>query len=256
MGTLIKLELRKMLFKKRVFIVWAGALFLSFVSIRTFSIEETYADLFSKGYGLVPLMGLLMFMVFSGAYTLEYHSNMAGLINTTKNGKKEIVSAKSVAAGIGASIVNLSIFLTVCLSALTKYQFEGLGLPLKNLWYFGKSGSSITVLQMILMMIITIIMGSFFFAQLGLFLSSISQSATIPFIFGGFIMGLPYIIEGFLKQIGLATYLTFTPLWGMMSCQLIRYQASAITIMILIGIFIVGIVFLPKLTYKAFTKEK
>lgn len=255
MGTLITLELRKMLLKKRMLIVWVGVLFLSFVSIRAFSIEETYADIFSKGYELVPLMGILMFMLFSGAYTLEYNSNMAGLIKTTKNGKRKIVFAKSLAAGVGASIVNLSVFLTICLSALTKHKFAGLDLPLKSLWYFGKSGSDITVLQMMLIMVVTIIIGSFFFAQLGLFLSSISNSAAIPFIFGGLIMGLPYILEGFLKPMGLAKYLVFTPLWGMMSSQLIRYKAPVITPIIILMIFIVGSVFLTRFTYKAFAKR-
>ena len=115
MGTIIRLELRKMLLKKRMLVVWAGVLFLSFVSIRAFSIEETYADIFSKGYGLVPLMGLMMFMLFSGGYTSEYSSNMGSLIKTTKNGKREFVIGKAVAAGIGAAIINLSIFSTVCL---------------------------------------------------------------------------------------------------------------------------------------------
>ncbi|WP_248484597.1 hypothetical protein [Tepidibacter aestuarii] len=255
MGTLIKLELRKILLKKRMLIVLTGSLFLSFVSIRAFSIEETYADIFSKGYGLVPLMGIMMFMMFSGTYTSEYNSNMSELIKTTKNGKKEIVLAKSIASGLGAAIINLLVFLTVCLSALTKHEFGGLELPLKSLWYFRKSGSDITVIQMILIMIVTITIWSFFFAQLGLFLSSISKSAAIPFIFGGLIMGVPYILEGFLKGIGFAKYLGFTPLWAMMSCQLIRYNVGFATPFILLGIFVVGMIVFPKLTYKAFIKN-
>ncbi|GAA0181958.1 membrane protein [Clostridium sediminicola] len=256
MGTLIKLEIRKMLFKKRMLVVWIGVLFLSFVSIRAFSIEETYADIFSKGYGLVPLMGLMMFMVFSGTYTSEYSSNMAGLIKTTKNGKIEIVRAKLIATGTAASIINISVFLTMCLSALTKFKFKGLDIPLKNLWYFGKSGSDITVLQMILIMMVTIIIGSFFFAQVGLFLSSISKSAAVPFIFGGLIMGLPYILEGFLKNLGLAKYLAFTPLWGMMSCQLIRYKAPFLALITFIVLFAAGLILFPKFTLKAFIGEK
>jgi len=256
MGTLIKLELRKMLLKKRMLIVLAGSLFLSFVSIRAFSIEETYADIFSKGYGLVPLMGIMMFMMFSGAYTLEYSSNMSGLIKTTKNGKKEIVIAKSIAAGIGAAITNLSVFLTVCLSALTKHKFNGLDLPLKNLWYFGKSGSNITVIQMILIMIVTITIWSFFFAQIGLCLSSISKSAAIPFIFGGLIMGAPYVLEGFFKGMGYVKYLAFTPLWGMMSCQFIRYNIAFASALALLGIFAAGMIVFPKVTYKAFIKNQ
>jgi len=256
MGTLIRLEIRKMLFKKRMLIVWLGSLFLSFVTIRAFSIEETYADIFSKGYGLVPLMGIMMFMMFSGAYTLEYSSNMGGLIKTTENGKRKIVLAKLVAAGISASIINVSVFLTVCLAALTKFKFEGLDLPLENLWYFGKSGSNITVIQMILIMIATIILGSFFFAQVGLFLSSLSKSAAVPFILGGLFMGLPYILEGVLRNLGLVKYLFFTPLWGMMSCELIRFKAPMVAPIFLIVMFVVTSLLLIKFTLKAFIKQE
>ncbi|WBW97768.1 hypothetical protein [Oceanirhabdus sp. W0125-5] len=255
MGTLIRLELRKMLLKKRMFIVWVGVIFLSFVSITDISIDETYAMIFSKGYGLVPLMGLMMFMMFSGGYTSEYSSNMGSLIKTTKYGKREFVIGKALAAGIGALIINLSIFLTVCLSGLTKFKFAQLNLPLKNLWYFGKSGSDITVIQMILIMVITIIIGSFFFAQLGLFLSSISKSAAIPFIFGGLIMGIPYIADDFLPR-ELVKYLGLTPLWGMMSCQIIRYKVPVIILIIGIAVMGVGILLLPRLTLKAFLKDK
>lgn len=256
MGTLIKLEMRKMLLKKRMFIVWAGVLGLSWIMITDISIQETYAEMFNKAYGIVPLMGLMMFMMFSGAYTLEYNSNMVELIKVTKNGKRQIVFAKSVAAGVSASIINLSVCLTMWLSGLTKHKFAGLDLPLKSFWYFGKSGSDITVLQMILIMVVTIIIGSFFFAQIGLFLSSISKSAAVPFIFGGIIMGLPYMLENPLEMIGLEKYLSFTPLWGMMSCQLVRYKAPIIALIMLIVIFTAGLVLLPKVTLKAFSKEQ
>jgi len=255
MGMLIRLELRKMLCRKRMFIVWAFVLFLSFIMITDISIDESYAMIFDKGYGLVPLMGLMMFMMFSGGYTSEYSSNMGSLIKTTKYGKREFVIGKALAAGIGASIINLSIFLTICFSALSKFNFARLDLPLKSLWYFGNSGSDITVLQMILIMIVTIIIGSFFFAQLGLFLSSISKSAAIPFIFGGLIMGLPYIAGDFLPR-GLVKYLGLTPLWGMMSCELIRYKVPVIMPIILLVIMGAGIIVLPRFTVKAFLKDK
>ncbi len=55
---------------------------------------------------------------------------------------------------------------------------------------------------MMIIMIVTVIIGSFIFAQIGLYLSSISKSAVIPFIFGGLIMGIPYLLEGFLVRAG------------------------------------------------------
>ena len=43
---------------------------------------ETYADIFYKIEGSLPLIGLVTFITISGNYTREYESNMVGLINT------------------------------------------------------------------------------------------------------------------------------------------------------------------------------
>lgn len=255
MGILIKAEIRKMLLKPSIIITWIGLLLLSRVLIRSSTAPEVWADAFSKIYGIVPMIGLITFMIISAAYTLEYSSNMNELINTTKNGKKNIIMAKSIGAGISTTIVNLSIVILMYIDALMKSDFKGLDLPLKELWYFGNSGSNLTVLQMMIILIITVIVGSFFFSQLGLYLSAISRSASIPFIFGGLLMGFPYILEGILAGGGDAKYVGVTPLWGMMSQQLIRFQVPIVLIVIQIVIVIAGFILLPKLTYKAFIKE-
>lgn len=251
MGILIKSEIKKMLLKPTIIITWIILLLFSRILIRPDTGAQVWADVFSKIPGIVPLIGLITFMIISAAYTLEYSSNMNELINTTQNGKKKVVMAKGIGAGIATSIVNLSIVLTICIDGLIKSNFKGLDLPLKKLWYFGNSGSNITVLQMMIILIITVIIGSFFFSQLGLYLSAISKSASIPFIFGGLLMGVPFVLEGFVN----AKYLGVTPLFGMMSMQLIKYQVPISLIMIQIVIVIVGFIFLPKLTYKAFIKE-
>jgi len=64
-------------------------------------------------------------------------------------------------------------------------------------------------------------------------------------------MGFPYILEPFLPS----KLIAITPLWGMMSSQLIKYQVS-IGIMVIQGlIFIVGGFIFPKFSYAAFTRE-
>ena len=236
MGILIKSEIKKMLLKPTIIITWIVLLLFSRILIRPDTGAKVWADVFSKIPGIVPLIGLITFMIISAAYTLEYSSNMNELINTTQNGKKKVVMAKGIGAGIATSIVNLSIVLTICIDGLIKSNFKGLDLPLKKLWYFGNSGSNITVLQMMIILIITVIIGSFFFSQLGLYLSAISKSASIPFIFGGLLMGLPFVLEGFVN----AKYLGVTPLFGMMSMQLIRYQVPISLIMIQIVIVKIG----------------
>ncbi|MBZ9606562.1 hypothetical protein G9F73_001755 [Clostridium estertheticum] len=255
MGILIKSEIRKMLLKPSIIITWIVLLLFSKILIRPGESVEVWADVFSKISGIVPLIGLITFMIISAVYTLEYSSNMNELINTTQNGKKKVVMAKSIGAGIATSIGNLSIVLTVCIDGLIKSNFKGLDLPLKKVWYFGNSGTNITVLQMMIILIITVIIGSFFFSQLGLYLSAISKSASIPFVFGGLLMGVPYILSGLLSQGVYAKYFGVNPLWGMMSMELIKYQVPISLIMIQIAIVIACFIFLPKLTYKSFIKE-
>ncbi|AFS77600.1 hypothetical protein Curi_c05250 [Gottschalkia acidurici 9a] len=251
MSTLIKSELRKMLFKKSILITWIASLLLGSLLVHNGTSSEVYADIFSKSYGYAPIIGLIMFMILSGSYTLEYDSNMRDLINTTKNGKKKLVMAKGIGSGIATSIVNLSIVITIYLSGLIKTNFKNLEMPLKNLWYFKGIDSDLNVLEMMIIVSITVVLGSFFFSQLGLYLSSISKSASVPFIFGGLIMGIPYVLGGLLPS----KIVVMTPLWGMMSSQLIKDKAS-IGIILMQGIvFIAGYLIFPKLTYDAFTEE-
>lgn len=251
MSNLIKFELKKILLKKSILVTWAASLLLGMLLIHDGTVSDVYADVFFKSYGYTPIMGLLMFMILSGSYTLEYNSNMNELINTTKNGKKKLVTAKGIGAGIATSIINTTIVMTIYLDGLRKANFEGLDMPLKNLWYFKGINSNINVFQMMLILIITVILASFFFSQLGLYLSSICKSASIPFLVGGLIMGISYILEPFIPS----KFISMTPLWGMMSSQLVKYEVSAGIMIIQAVIFMVGCFIFPKLTYAAFTKE-
>lgn len=253
MFSVIKWEIKKS-FKPGVFILWALGLFLAYSSIRTtFSLNDVYADIFSKYYGLAPIMGLAMFSMSAGSFVLEYNSNMDGLIKASKNGKKQLVLGKFIANGISASIINLSILFLMVAKAMMKFKFEGLNLKLKSLWYFGNSGVDISVLQMLLIIILTIILGSFLFAGLGLFLSSISKGAAIPFIFGGLLMGAPYLLANWVSN---TKIFTNTPLWGMYSAQLVRYKAP-ISTWIVFGIVVaLGLVIFYNLAKKSFLKER
>ncbi|AVQ38011.1 hypothetical protein C7M56_04675 [Clostridium botulinum] len=258
MGRLIKFEMKKILLRLGVIIPWILVTMFSTILLNTAGndIVEIYSSVFDKSYGIAPLIGLLTFTIVSGSYTKEYDNNMVGLINSTENGKRNIVKAKAIAAGISTSIVNLSIVLTIYLSALRKTGRKGLDLPLKSLWYFEKSGSNIKIYQMMLIMIVTVIIGSFIFAQIGLYLSSISKSAAIPFVFGGLIMGAPYLLEGLIIRSGnSAKVLVSTPLWGMYSCKIVRYKASmGISLGILVLIFLISMTILLKASNKAFSK--
>ncbi|RDY24558.1 hypothetical protein CHF27_002645 [Romboutsia maritimum] len=252
MLSVIKAEIKKN-FKVGVIIVWLLGMFLSSASIYTFNINDAYADLFFKYFGMAPIMGLAMFMMFSGSFILEYTSNMDGLIKATKNGKKQLVISKFIAAGISASIINLSMFYVMAYKVFSTFKFEKLDMLLKNLWYFGNSNSNITVLQMVIIMTLTVILGSFLIASVGLFLSSISKNAIVPFLAGGVLMGVPYMMEMRGAMNGLVVNI---PLFGMYSSTLVRYNAPISAWIAFLIISIVGIIALYMLAKKSFLKEK
>ncbi|MDB8794160.1 hypothetical protein PN290_11440 [Romboutsia sp. 1001216sp1] len=251
MFSVVKAEIKKN-FKLGVIIVWMLTIFLAYSSTYNFDINETYANLFSKWFGLAPFMGLTMFMMFSGSFIIEYNSNMDGLIKATKNGKKQLVISKFIAAGVSASIVNLSILYTMVLRALVSLNFKGLDTPLKNLWYFGNSGSNITVIQMILMMTINIIIGSFLLAALGLFLSSISKNAIVPFLIGGACMAIPY----FMEARGMVSNVLEWPILGMYATPIIRYKLPLSIWAVFIGTSVVGVVLFYNLAKRSFLSER
>lgn len=252
MTNIVNAEFKKIMKKKGLMVFWAFSLFLGYISVRNFGISDSYGDLFSKFYGLAPLMGILMFSLFSGSYVLEYSSNMDSIVKSTKNGKSKLVLAKSIAYGIAASLINLSILAVMSFKIIAGTHFNGLHMSIKNIWYFGNSGSNLTVLQMLMIMTLTVILGSFLFAQLGLWLSSVSQKAVGPFFIGGLVMGIPYIASGFISQ----KILGFTPLFGMYSSEIIRYGVSPIAFVVFIAISIIGSYILYRLTSIGFLQER
>lgn len=251
MFSLIKWEIKKNL-RPGILATWAFGLLLASVTIRTtFSMKDVYADVFYKYHGLAPIMGIIMFAMFSGSFVLEYSSNIDELIKASKNGKNKLVLSKFIANGISASIINLSILMLMAGKSILAFKFEGFDLPLKSLWYFGNSGSNITVLQMLLIVSVTVILGSFLFSAIGLYLSVISKKATMPFIFGGLMMGIPYLLEPRISK-EIAVNL---PLSGMYSQQLIRYDAPISAWIIFVSLALVLSVVLYNLTKEKFLKE-
>ncbi len=248
---LIKSEIRKN-FRVGTIVVWIFAIFMSCFAINGIGLKEGYSDIFFKYFGMTPLMGLVMFMMFSGSFILEYNSNMDGLIKATKNGKKQLVISKFIASGISASIVNLSILYSMALKVFIPFKFKGLDTPLKDLWYFGNSESNITVIQLIAIMTVTIIIGSFLLASIGLWLSSVSKNAIVPFLLGGTFMAIPY----FMEARNIVRNIILIPMFGMYSSLLIRYKLPMYWIIMFIIISIIGILFCYLMAKKSFLKER
>lgn len=251
MFSVIKAEIKKN-FKLGVIAVWLFGIFISYSAVFTLSVGDGYSDVFFKYFGMAPIMGLAMFMMFSGSFILEYNSNMDGLIKATKNGKKQLVISKFIAAGISASVVNLSMLYAMVFKVLFKFKLDGMNMPIKELWYFGNSGSNITVIQLLLIMTVTVILGSFLLASLGLFLSSISKNAIVPFLVGGAFMAIPYMME----MRGAVKSFIVLPLFGMYSTPIIRYGLPKYSWIVFIVVSIVGIVLCYNLAKRKFLSER
>ncbi|EQF25117.1 ABC-2 transporter family protein [Clostridioides difficile CD160] len=252
---LVKSEMIKILKSKSIWMIWIFLLLFGFVLIRKFDVLDTYADIFYKIEGSIPLIGLVMFIITSGNYTKEYDSNLTGLINTTKNGKKSVVLSKIMASGLILSMINISFVLLVGMRGFSFFDFKHLDEPIKNLWYFGNSNFNITVIQMYLIVIVTTVFASFIFAQIGLTLSSIFKSSIIPFILGGLIMAIPYFSVGFIPAKAIK-FMSVTPNWIMMSQQIVRYNVPSTLIGLSIVISIILMILLTKITYKNFTSSE
>ena len=123
MTNIVNAEFKKLMKKKGLMIFWAFSLFLAYTCVHSSGLSDGYGDLFSKFYGLAPLMGILMFSLFSGSFILEFESNMDSIIKSTKNGKCKLVLGKSIAYGIAASLLNLSILGVMSFKVLVANNF-------------------------------------------------------------------------------------------------------------------------------------
>lgn len=249
MISIIKWEMKKSM-RIGVIILWLMGLLASYSVISESGIvNDMYASIFRNHYKLVPLMVFIMFIMFSGGFIIEYNSNMKGLIKSSKCGTKQLVLSKFIANGICASAINLSMLAVMVLKTISNFGFRGLDLPLKDLWSFSNVTSNITILQMLLILSITLILGSFLFAAIGLYLSSINNNATIPFILGSLLVVIPFIetVPDVIRD--------NSPINGMYSQQLIMLNAPISSFIVFIVTVLVGGTILYKLTKKSFLKE-
>ena len=100
-------------------------------------------------------------------------------------------------------------------------------------------------------------LGSFLFAQIGLFLSSISKSAIKPFLLGGLIIGIPLLANIYgISQFFSKKSLLFAPLNGMFSSQLIRYEAPISAYIFFIILSVIGGFLFYRLTLVSFTMNE
>lgn len=255
-GKILILELKKILRKKKILIMWAVLIFLMYKVAGATSISDSYSSIFQKIYLMAPLIGILIFMVFSESYIIEYNFKMDYLIKTTKN-YKNVVIAKSIANTIVASLISISALMTMTIKVIILVGFKGMNLHIKEIWYFGNSGSNMTILGMIMTMCLTFILGSFLFAQIGLFLSSISKSAIKPFLLGGLIIGIPLLANIYgISQFFSKKSLLFAPLNGMFSSQLIRYEALISAYIFFIILSVIGGFLFYRLTLVSFTMNE
>ena len=245
----IKWEMKKSM-RIGVIILWLSGLVSSYrFGNNSVVVNDMYTSVFYGHYKLVPFYIFIMFAMLSGGFIIEYNSNMEGLIKASKGGKEQFVLSKFIANGICVSAINLSMLAAMLLKTISTFGFKGLDLPLKDLSCFSNTTYNITVLQMLLILSITLILGSFLFTAIGLYLSAINKKATIPFIAGSLLVGLPFI-ETVPEVIRINS-----PIYGMYSQQIIMYNTHISSLIVFIVTVLIGSTVLYKLTKKSFLKE-
>lgn len=245
---MFKYETKKMLSNKIILIIWMIILGVAYISIRKFNIHDTFADLFLKLYELLPAMGFMIFGLTANLYTVERKMIVYDLVHTTTKGHL-IPVYKFIAAGTVTSLVNISIFLILIVKVLLLHGTHGFFLPINELWYFSQATINISVLTMIFLTTITIILGSFLFSGISLVIGVITKSSAMTFVFGGLIMGIPYLTSFLFSNISL-----YLPIKGMIAGKMIAENAHFSHYIIQIIIFILIIIACPLFVYKQFNK--
>lgn len=251
MRELFWLEVKKVLFRKSTFIITCAFSFLAFIMVGEYSVVDTWGDMFSKFYFLSPFLGIAVFALSSNAYTGEYVSEMDGMIKTTERGDGIFHKTKCRAVSVSSAVVCSLIVWSMFLSAGIKTGFRGLNLSAGDIWYFKGTSWDLKVWQVLVMISLTVVIGAALFSLMGVLISSFSQSSSLPFILGGLIMGAPFFMG-----IVLGKSAAITPLWGMMSTQLIRMDVSRWVLIYHILTFLGMRMLVPILARKNFIRER
>lgn len=193
-------------------IIWLLSLLIFYIAIRNDTPENMYSDLFLKLYDMAPFLGLMIFTLISPIYSIETISSE--VVRTTMNGR-HIPAAKQIMVTILCSLMSLSILAVGLVKIIAHTGLSILLQDVKDLWYF-EGLQNFTVLQMILLQIAGMILGSMMLSAIGCFLSAKTKSTAVTFISGALILGIPYILNAWVGNISY-----YTPLYAFFIPKLI-----------------------------------
>jgi len=152
-----------------------------------------------------PMAVLLILIMVSGVFSVEYASRMDALILSSKQGKRQFIRAKIVANIIFISIVFLSIVSLTTLVQIFISGFDGWNSPIQSLLYYQGCPFHLNILQYYLLGVGILLMGLILFSMLVLLVSTITKRPLTSFFITIIISFLSIVSMpryGFLKEIG------------------------------------------------------
>jgi hypothetical protein len=144
------------------------------------------------------IIGVMILLGVSTVFSDEYSTNMDALILSSKNGKRGVITAKLLAAGVYIMIVALFFTLLNLLIQFKIMGFAGGSSTLQELFRYENSPYAWTVAQYVPRQIAVHLYGSLAFGLIALLISSLCKSGLGSFFISGTIFGLPLFINSIL----------------------------------------------------------
>ncbi|MFZ7132487.1 MAG: hypothetical protein ACOWWR_09050 [Eubacteriales bacterium] len=162
---------------------------------------------FINTLGLVFVGGLVLFGV-APIFSDEYTSNMDGIILSTKNGKKKLVTAKITAAILYIILVSVAFAAINFLVSICAFGISGWSDPIQSITKYIRSPYLLSTLQYHLIQLLFQTAGGIALGLFTLAISVITRHSLIPFFIGGGIFAFPELAESFIGDTGLLKTLT------------------------------------------------
>jgi hypothetical protein len=219
---------------------------------------------FFKSMGIIFPVGIIL-LGLSSIFTDEYKSRMDELILSSRNGRRQFITAKLFAAGIYAIFSSLVFSISAVVSIVSIYGgLHGWDVSLQMIFGYGLSPFALTAGQYLFISILFNLLGCIVFALLTVLISSLSQSSLVPLFSAGTVFALPFLISEYIKlpdavqDLLRYSYTSFSrvePLHATFDVFVILGRA-VLSRNIMFGVIVISILLFTLLIYRCFARHR
>ncbi len=222
---------------------------------------DGYKRFFALSITTMMITLLVLGFCMSPIFSNEYSSGADSLILSSKNGKNTLIYAKIFSSLVMSFSLMLIFNLIVFFCTLSVYGFDGANAQIQLI--IPVITYNFSMLQVVILVIITSILGAFLHTSLCLFISSLSNSTIVPMtittilIFLGMFTGTSNVLFAklrFFLPISMGNFWDVTTqlVFNVFGLQIMLYQAISIVAVFVSTLLIVGAFFNFKSKRKSF----